>query len=90
MKKHTVHKTPGQVEAWRIVLALPGREKTLHQYKRPVALDLATKKAAELASMLMPSWQWAGEIPAIEDLTSEDMLLILGDSVAKGAIECTL
>lgn len=90
MKAHSAYRQAGKVEAFRIVLALPGREKTLHTYKRPVDLDLATKKAAQLASLLMPSWHWASDLPAIEEDGSDDMILILGDSVKGAEAVCSL
>lgn len=78
------------MSAYRMVLAMPGKERTIHQYKRPVDFRLAERKAAELASLLFPSWSWVGDADLqAAEAEDGDMVLIL-PSDAKGAIECTL
>lgn len=74
---------------WRILLAFPGGELTLHQYKRDVPDHDMTRKAASLAGGLFKSWEWASdpEIPAIEAHDSPAMILCVR---GPAAVDCHL
>ena len=66
----------------RILLAYPGGELTLHQYRVEVPTHQAMRKAASMATDLFPSWEWAsdGDIAAIEPHGSPCLVLIVGGS----------
>lgn len=65
----------------RLLLAYPGGEVTLFQYKRAVPDHDVGRKMATIASELFPAWGWAedGEIPAIWDLTDENRAILAVD-----------
>jgi hypothetical protein len=73
---------------YRILLAYPGGEVTLHRYKKPMPIHDVTRKAADLASGLFRSWYWGdGEIPAIIEMNSNAMILIVS---GPSHIDCSL
>lgn len=63
----------------RILFQFRGGEIELFRYKRAVPIQQATEKLQKYATEIFPSWEWAkdGDVPAIEALESENMLLLV-------------
>lgn len=72
----------------RILLQYPGGEIELFAYKRAVPIQQATSKLAHIATEIFDSWEWGdGDIPAIEAVEKQSMLLLVQ---GPGGKECFL
>lgn len=72
----------------RILFQFRGGEIELFRYKRAVPIQQATEKLQKYATEIFPSWEWGdADIPAIEAVGSENMLLLVEGPSAK---ECFL
>jgi hypothetical protein len=67
---------------YRVLLAYPGGELSLFEYKRPVPIQQALSKAASEATTLFKSWQWSKdpETPGIEADNGSMILVVQGPS----------
>lgn len=69
----------------RVVFQYPGGEVELFRYRKAVPIQQATQKLASIASEIFPSWEWGdGDIPAIEAIETNTMLLLVEGPSGKG------